>query len=84
MARGSEYEGRSLMEEFKRGINRMIRQKLMESECSLKSIEQWYKRVTNLDRHWIKSKQEKERLRDRKKIKAQVLRANILANAREA
>ena len=51
MARGSEYEGRSLMEEFKRGINRMIRQKLMESECSLKSIEQWYKRVTNLDRH---------------------------------
>ena len=84
MVRGSEYEERSLVEEFKRGINRMIRQKLMESECSLKSIEQWYKRVTNLDRHWIKNKQEKERLRDRKETKAQVLRANILANAREA
>jgi len=30
--RGSGYEGRPLMKEFKRGINRGIRRKLMESE----------------------------------------------------
>ena len=28
--RGSGYEGRLLVEEFKRGINRVIRRKLME------------------------------------------------------
>ena len=31
-ARGSGYEGRPLVEEFKRGINGAIRRKLMESE----------------------------------------------------
>jgi len=31
-ARGSGYEGRPLVEEFKRGINTMICQRLMESE----------------------------------------------------
>jgi len=30
--RGSRYEGRLLVEEFKRSINRMICQRLMESE----------------------------------------------------
>ena len=30
--RGSRYEGRPLVEEFKRSINRMICQRLMESE----------------------------------------------------
>jgi len=39
-ARGSGYEGRPLMEEFKRGMNRGIRRKLMESENLLTSIEQ--------------------------------------------
>ena len=47
VARDSEYEERSLVEEFKRGINSMIRQKLMESECLLKNIEQWYKCCSN-------------------------------------
>ena len=51
MARDSKYEERSLVEEFKRGINGIIRQKLMESEYSLKNIEQWHQRVTNLDKH---------------------------------
>jgi len=32
VARKSEYERRPLVEEFKRGINRTIHQKLMESE----------------------------------------------------
>ena len=31
-ARGSSYEGRLLIEEFKRGMNGSIRRKLMEAE----------------------------------------------------
>ena len=50
-ARGSRYEGRLLIEEFKRGINREIRRKLMEAENPPASIEQWYKRATALDRN---------------------------------
>ena len=38
--RGSEYEGRLLIEEFKRGINKMIRRKLIETERPLTSTEQ--------------------------------------------
>ena len=38
--RGSGYEGRPLIEEFKRGINRAIRRKLMEAENQASSIEQ--------------------------------------------
>jgi len=55
-ARGSGYEGRPLMEEFKRGMNGRIRRKLMEVENPLTSIEQWYKRATALDRNWRESK----------------------------
>jgi len=50
-ARGSGYEGRPLMEEFKRGINGKIRRKLMEMENLLASIDQWYKRAMALDRN---------------------------------
>ena len=50
--RGSGYEGRPLVEEFKRGINRGIRRKLMEAENPLTSIKQWYRRATALDRNW--------------------------------
>ena len=39
-ARGSGYEGRLLIEEFKRGMSRAIRRKLMEAEKPLISIEQ--------------------------------------------
>ena len=41
-ARGSGYEGRPLVEEFKREMNRAIRRKLMEAENQPGSIEQWY------------------------------------------
>ena len=37
--RGSGYEGRALIEEFKRGMNRMIWRKLMEAERPPSSIE---------------------------------------------
>ena len=50
-ARGSGYEGRLLVEEFKRGINGGIRRKLMEAENPLASIEQWYRRAMALDRN---------------------------------
>ena len=62
-ARGSRYEGRPLVEEFKRGINGGIRRKLMEAENPLTSIEQWYRRATALDRNWQESRREEERLR---------------------
>jgi len=39
-ARGSGYEGRPLVEEFKRGINGAIRRKLMEAENQPGFIEQ--------------------------------------------
>jgi len=37
--RGSEYEGRLLVEEFKRGMSGAIRRKLMEAERPSTSIE---------------------------------------------
>ena len=39
-ARGSSYKGRLLLEEFKRVMNGVIRQKLIEVEKPLTSIEQ--------------------------------------------
>ena len=61
--RGSGYERRPLIEKFKRGMNRMIRRKLIEIEKPLTNIEQWYKCTTNLNRHWRESKREEKRLR---------------------
>jgi len=65
-ARGSGYEGRLLVEEFKRGMNGGIRRKLMEAENPPASIEQWYRRATALDRNWRESRRKEERLRGRK------------------
>jgi len=67
-ARGSGYEGRPLVEEFKKGMNRGIRRKLMEAENLPTSIEQWYRRATALDRNWRESRREEERLRGKKKM----------------
>ena len=50
-ARESRYEGRLLVEEFKRGMNREIRRKLIEAENLPASIKQWYRRVMALDRN---------------------------------
>ena len=49
--RGSKYKERLLIEEFKRGMNRIIRKKLMETERPPTSIEQWYEHATNLNKH---------------------------------
>ena len=63
VARGSRYEGRPLIEEFKREMNGMIRRRLMDTERPPTSIKQWYKYVTQLDRHWRESRRKEERLR---------------------
>jgi len=67
-AKGSGYKRRSLVEEFKKGINEEIRRKLIEAENLLASIEQWYKRATTLDRNWRESRREEEKLRGKKKV----------------
>ena len=66
-ARGSRYEGRPLVEEFKRGMNGEIRRKLMEAENPPTSIKQWYQRVMALDRNWRESRREEERLRKKER-----------------
>ena len=67
--RDSGYEGRPLVEEFKRGMNGGIWRKLMEAENPPTSIKQWYRRATALDRNWRKSRREEERLR-KKEVEA--------------
>jgi len=67
-AKESGYKRRPLVEVFKRGINRGIRRKLMETENPLASIEQWYKRTMALNRNWRESRKEEERLRGKKEI----------------
>ena len=58
-ARESGYEGRPLIEEFKRGMNGGIRRKLIEVENPPTSIEQWYRRATALDRNWRESRRDR-------------------------
>ena len=47
---------------------------------SSKSIEQWYERAVNLNRHQRENKQEEEKLRERRETGAQAPRLNALAN----
>ena len=76
-ARGSGYEGRPLVEEFKRGMNGGIQRKLMKTENLPASIEQWYRRVTALDRNWRESRKEEERLR-KKEVGGGVQKQSLL------
>jgi len=66
VARDSGYEGRLLVEEFKKRMNRAIRRKLIEVENQPGSIEQWSRRAMALNRNWRESRREEERLRGRK------------------
>ena len=67
-AKGSGYEERPLVEEFKRRMNGGIRRKLMEAENLPTSIEQWYRRATALDRNWRESRRKEERLRGKNEM----------------
>jgi len=77
VVRGSRYEGKPLVEKFKKEMNGAIRRKLIEAEHLPRSIEQWYERMINLNKHWRKSRKEEERLRRRKEIETQIPRVNI-------
>ena len=82
-ARESRYEGRLLIEEFKREMNGTIRKKLIEVECLPRNIKQWYERVVNLNKHKRENRQEEERLRSRREIEPSALRQNTAANITE-
>ena len=63
-------QGGKTMKEFKRGINRAIRRKLIEVESQPGSIKQWYRRATALDRNWRESRRE-ERLKGKKETRGE-------------
>jgi len=60
VARGSGYEGRPLIEEFKRGLNGTIRRKLAETEEPLTTIGEWQERAVRLDRNQRQSRAEEK------------------------
>ena len=51
VAKGSGYERRPLIEEFKRGLNGSIRRKLAEAEEPPTTIGEWQERAVRLDRN---------------------------------
>ncbi|XP_006463312.1 hypothetical protein AGABI2DRAFT_144648 [Agaricus bisporus var. bisporus H97] len=60
IARDSGYEGRALIEEFKRSLSGRIRKALMESENPPTTIRSWYERSMKLDRQWRQAKAEED------------------------
>ena len=62
VARGSGYERRPLIKEFKRGLNRSIRRKLAEAEEPPTTIEEWQERAVRLDRNQRQSRIEERML----------------------
>jgi len=51
ISRESSYEGRLLIEEFKRRLNGALRRKLAKAESLPTTIGQWQERVVQLDRN---------------------------------
>jgi len=62
VARGSGYEGRPLIKEFKRGLNGTIRRKLAEAEEPPTTIGEWQERAVRLDRNQRQSRAEERML----------------------
>jgi len=62
VTRGSSYEGQPLIEEFKRGLNGVIRRKLAEAEEPPTTIGEWQERAVRLDRNQRQSKAEERML----------------------
>jgi len=58
VARGSGYERRSLIKEFKRGLNGTIRRKLAKAEELPTTIGEWQERAVRLDRNQRQSRAE--------------------------
>jgi len=62
VTRGSGYEGRPLIKEFKRGLNGGIRRKLAEVEELPTTIGEWQERAVRLDRNQRQSRIEERML----------------------
>jgi len=62
VARGSGYEEKPLIEEFKRGLNGAIRRKLAEAEELLTTIGEWQERAVRLDRNQRQSRAKEKML----------------------
>jgi len=62
VVRGSGYEERALIDEFKRGLNRTIRRKLAEVESPPSTITEWQERAVKLDRNTRQSRAEEKLL----------------------
>ena len=58
VTRGSGYEGRPLIKEFKRGLNGAIRRKLAKAEELPTTIGEWQERAVRLDRNQRQSRAE--------------------------
>jgi len=58
VTRGSSYEKRPLIKEFKQGLNRAIRRKLAEAEEPPTTIGEWQERAVRLDRNQRQSRAE--------------------------
>ena len=58
--RGSGYEGRPLIEEFKRGLNGNIWRRLVEAELPSITIKEWWKRSVRLDQNLRQSRVEEK------------------------
>ena len=58
VTRRSGYEGRPLIEEFKRGLNGAIRRKLAKAEEPPTTIGEWQERAVRLDRNQRQSRAE--------------------------
>ena len=58
VARGSSYEGRALIDKFKRELNRTIKRKLAEVESPPSTITEWQERAVKLDRNTRQSRAE--------------------------
>ena len=59
-SRGSGYEGRPLIKEFKRGLNGNIRKRLAEAELPPVMIKEWWERSVRLDRNLRQSRAEEK------------------------
>ena len=59
IVRGSGYERWPLIEEFKRGLSKVLRRKLAEAENSSSTIEEWQERAIRLDRNQRQSRENK-------------------------
>ena len=58
--RESGYEGRALIDKFKRGLNRTIRKRLAEAESLPSTIMEWQERAVKLDRNIRQSRAEEK------------------------